>query len=503
MADFVEFNGQLDQEQGGHVPFSGQMDKPTPARGRTMTEDFMRQLGLTTRHAVSGVTGMGGVLADALTAVPNMMGANLPRPSEALQQKMTQLGLPEAETPLEKGVGFLTSAGFGAGDPLLKATQSAINARWPGNPAPALPPDPSVTNVTRELHEKGISLPPSRMEGTGPARALEGIAGGKTVEQTLAIKNQPVFQNLIREELRLPKDVDLTPEVLTNNVKHWVAKGYDPVTQVPFVGIGGKFRQAMADIVRDFGGGNSFPRVQGNNPVKNLVDDYLFDKNHRYLKYYTGEDAVARIKLLREEATAAFKNNDPTMGHVKRRIADAIEENIELTLKASPRYKDSNLLQNFQQARSEIAKSYAVEKMLVDKSTGVIDPRKAHALLQFGTPLTGNLRTVAQAGSPMYGPSTNPPTKGSPLPFDLGNLWMGGGLGAMANYVTGHPGMAAGMAALPVARIGARHLVASPWYQARLAENLGQGPGYLMSAPGQRSVASSMLELPFFSQGQP
>lgn len=507
MAEFVPFTGQLDQATqitgGNFVPFSGQLDEAEPARPRTLTEEFKRQLGLTARAGVTGVTGAAGVVGDALNTLTNFAlpeGSKLQMPSQMVQQGLTQLGVPKPETPMEHGAGFLASAAAGAGDPILRAVQAFTNARIP---APAnTSPDPAITKVTRELHEAGVKLPPSRMEGTGRARAVEGIAGGKATSLTLARDNQPVFQNLARKELGLPKGIDITPEVLDNNIKHWVSKGYDPVTSVPFVGIGSKFRQAMADIVRDFGGGNSFPRVQGNNPVKNLVDDYLFDSNHRYLKHYTGEDAVARVKLLREEATAAFRGNDPTMGHVKRRIAQALEDNIELTLKASPRYKNSHLLDNFRKARTEIAKSHAVEEMLVDKSTGIIDPRKAHAMLQSGKPLTGGLRTIANAGSPMYGPATHPPTQGGPLPFDLGNLWMGGGLGAAANYATQSPGVAAGMAALPVARIGARHLIASPWYQKGLASNLGNGPGYLASDPGRRSIASSLLGIPFFSQGQ-
>lgn len=521
MADFVPFSGQLDGEnpsQGGFVPFSGQLDSAQPAKERTFTEALLRQIGRTGMMGVQGVTSTGRALMDPVTGIANSILGGIERlggpktqrltpPSQTLDALYKRLGL-QSETPTEHVVEFLGTAGAGAADPALKATQTAIGKAFPAPSAQTLQAaSKPLDDVTRELHEKGISLPPSRMSGTGPTLAIEGLAGKSQVAEELAMKNQPVFQAMVRKELGLPKDTPLTTEVLDTNVKQWIKRGYEPIEALPQhgnfkgIGIGAKFRQDLANLVGKYGGGDSFPAAQ-RNAVKAEVDKYLFDTNGRYLQSYSGEDAIRAIRNLRTEASANFSKGENILALTQKGIAKALEDNVELNLSRMPAKAGKRLLENFKQARVEIAKSEAVKDMLVDPSTGVISPQKGFSMLRSGTPLTGGLRVVANAGSPVYGPATRAPTQGAPLPIDLGSGgWMGSG--ALLGMLSGSPTMGAALAGVPLARSGARHLIASPWYQGKLAENIGAAPGYLMTPPGQRSIAAGGLDLlPMFTMGQ-
>lgn len=76
--------------------------------------DVGRQLGLTGRAAVTGALGLPALASDALVSLINMIGRqNLPMPSQAQQELLTRAGLPEPQTPQERTVQDVASAGFG------------------------------------------------------------------------------------------------------------------------------------------------------------------------------------------------------------------------------------------------------------------------------------------------------------------------------------------------------------------------------------------------------
>lgn len=87
----------------------------------SIADDLKRQAGLTARYAASGVAGLGAAFANPLAYTANQaldaLGSDyrFPDQYDALQQAMTDIGLPEPETGLEKGVGF--AAELGVPDP--------------------------------------------------------------------------------------------------------------------------------------------------------------------------------------------------------------------------------------------------------------------------------------------------------------------------------------------------------------------------------------------------
>ena len=81
--------------------------------------DLVRQLGLTGRAAVTGALSLPTIGADALTGLINILaGRQVMQPtSQALQNLMTQAGVPTPKTAQERVIQDVTSAGFGVAAP--------------------------------------------------------------------------------------------------------------------------------------------------------------------------------------------------------------------------------------------------------------------------------------------------------------------------------------------------------------------------------------------------
>lgn len=505
MTAFVEFTGKLDDEAPASnlTPFSGQLDKPaTPAQPPGWREQLMRQLGLAARYGITGATGVGGALADAGVGVANLMGANLPQPSQAMQQKLTQLGLPEPQGQLEKVIGGASTMVAGGLDPSMMGIQRAVSGMVPQGFVP--PQETAKAQVAAELRQAGYKLPPSKLEAGTIARSAEGIGGVRRTGELAQVKNQSLTQRLATKELDLPPNTPLTTDTLEAQARQLVREGYDPIRGIGRVGIGSKYRQELRGIVDDLADSRSFPMAT-RDEISAEVTKYLYyndpQRGLRPIQEFTGDDAIRAIKLLRSEAKTNFKRDNPLLGEAQRRIATALENQIEthLSSKAIPGVNNATL-QNFRNTRTMLAKNFAVERMLVDPDTGIVDAAKAHTLLQAGTPLSGGLRTIAKAGSPAFKEATAAPIKGTPTPLNVGDsMWYGAGVGG-AMY--GGP-QGAIFAALPAIRAGARHGVLSEPVQNAMVQNLLSGNTGLMGSPAaQRMVGGMPMQIPFFTQGQ-
>jgi hypothetical protein len=170
----------------------------------------------------------------------------------------------------------------------------------------------------------------------------------------------------------------------------------------------------------------------------------------------TTREAVTQIETLRSQATNAYRSNDANgnvLGQAYRRLADAMENQIERNLPNNP-----GLVANFRAGRTEMAKNFAVRDSLVDPNTGIVDPSKMFSQQQSGARLTDGLETIAKAGSPMYSNATRPPVHGEGIPVNWGErvflLGGGSGLGGGMGYALsgGNPlaagaGIAAGLVA--------------------------------------------------------
>lgn len=475
-----------------YVPYEDKPVEPQTQAAKkqaTTLEQVQRALGLFVRGGVTGITGVGGAIADAGAGAANLFGANLPMPSQEQQKMLTRLGLPEPQGALENAVQFGTSALAGGMDPALGAVANAASKL--GAPANFVSPSSKASQnaVTKELHDAGYVLPPSEMNAGFVARTAEGLGGKQRTAQLAEFQNQEVTQKLAKKAVGLPETERLTADNLKLQADELIKQGYDPIRDVARINVGKSYRDALQKIRSEIGGSNSFPLAQ-RTEVQQLVDKYLYTGETqangapRYVQAYTGQDALKEVKLLRQSASAQFKpGGDPLQGEAMRRIATALEDNIEASLKG----QGSKLVTEFRNARTELAKNFAVERMLTDPNTGVVDASKAARLLQSGTPLTGELKIIAKAGGPLYSRATGVPTGGKPPMINYGDSMLTGG-GVGIGHMTG--GVGYGVAAIPAARAAARMGVLSKPAQAMMAHNLTSGAS-LFGVPLPANVAEA------------
>lgn len=481
-----------------------QWDKPTTAATQpppSMLDQLKRQLGLSGRLLYNSVTGSGQVLGDALVGGANAaFGSKLPLPSQAQAQMLNNIGVPQAETTLEKGVQFAGGLVGGALDPVTRGLQLAANKLAPSNfVSPSSKASQNV--VAKDLHDAGYVLPPTEMDAGLLARGLEHAGDKSRVAQTAEFANQEVTQRLAKQALGMPQTERITGDALKTQADVLVKQGYDPVRAVPKISVGSSYRKELQQIKADIGGSNSFPLAQ-RDEVKQLVDKYLYTGettptgSPRVIQSYTGDDAINEISLLRKEASSKFARGDGLQGEAMRRIATALEDNIESSLKG----QGSKLVGTFRTTREALAKNFAVERMLTDPNTGVINAAKAAQMLKAGTPLTGELNTIAKAGGPMFSRATGVPTGGKPGAFNPWEASMMAG-GAGLSGLTG--GGTLGLAAIPPARLAARVGVLSKPAQALMARNLTERPSIFGDAAPriQAGMPPELLQL-FGGQGE-
>lgn len=500
--DFIEetdapsFDFQPDPEVQRAAPVQ-------PPRSRTLSEEFMRQLGLTARAGYQGITGSAQLLADPLVMGANsLFGSNLPLPSKATEQTLNRF-LPQPETPMEKGVGIGAQMVAGGMDPLFGALQSHLKKLTPQ----PLVVERGLENAQRSsakgetieaLRANKIKLTPSELEAGPVSRTFAGLSGNARMEAMNRFSNSAELPKMAAKELGLPPETHLTTQVLKSQADALIDEGYAPLRDIRTpMNTGGTFHNALIRLRNEFGGQGSLPAVA--REANEEISQYLFDPRLGLNRYgmprprqnFNTADAMDNIRQLRETARGDFKKGgtDAIMGKVRLGIANALEDSIEQNLKNNPAFRPSGsvaavgpnkldrtqLLEGFRRAREGLAKNYAVDNMLVDEASGLIDPVKAFNLRESGVKLTGNLNLIAEAGSKVYRRSTGVPSTGNPAPVSV----VEGGMGLLgAGYGMGGGNIGWGMAALPVARAGGRHALLSEPMQNMLSRDI-RGKAYI------------------------
>lgn len=502
MPEFIPYTPADEQQQQDaapeFVPYHPTDDVKKAVIGPSMRDQVSRQLGLFGRRTINTMTGAGQALADfgygaASLATEGATGKSLqargyPRPSEALQNTLSRLGLPQPETPMEKGVDFASGVLGGALDPASTAITGAIG-KVVSPPAGFRNEAETARDLALSLRRQGVKIAPSQAGDSAPYRMAEGLGGRTQIGDELKFKNQSTFQGLARKDLGLPPDAPLTRDVLKAQASQIVDEGYKPIEKLPHIPVGDVMRGELADIRAQYGSNNSFPKA-ARNDVVNEVDKYLRGNQGFPIYHMTGSDAVREIKTLRQEARDILNSDaaDKSLGIAKEKIAKAIENQIESSLEQAGSSgqrgpggayqgvpingidipNGTELLANFRNARTMLAKNYAVQRMLADPDSGVLNASKAASAYQSGTKMTGGLKTIAQAGSPVFAKSTGMPRGDVPPMSAWEDIMLGGGAGA---GLFGAPAGGA-IAAVPLSRLAARKMVES---------NLGQS---MMSRAG-------------------
>lgn len=428
---------------------------------RTLPQDMLRQGGLAARNVVTGLTGIPGMAADAAMAGYNLAtGSQQQMPSEALQQTMTRMGLPEAETGLERGLGMAQSAMAGARVPMPQVGRQA-----PANFKPA----PTVAE--REFSRAqgaGYVVPPASVRPSVGNVALESIGGKAAMQQLSSGRNQEVTNALAAKSVGLSQNQPITQTAL-REIRNQAGDVYKSIKAAGRITPDEQYfndlaalRQSTAQIAQDFPDANIGSAQEIDGLVKSLAQG-SFD----------AKSAIEYIKQLRKAATGHLSGAnaaDPSkqsLGMAQRDAAAALEEMVARHLQQTG---NPQLARQFDEARRTIAKTYTIEGAL--ETTGNVNAAKLAALLRKGKPLSPELEQAARFAGAFPKAAAVPEKSGSPGVSALDFAMTAGGAVTLP-FVGQDPYMAL---AYPAMRYGARNVALSKALQKGLTKPARQLP---------------------------
>lgn len=314
----------------------------------------------------------------------------------------------------------------------------------------------------RTAKRMGYRLQPSEASPGLVNNALEGMGGSAKSEKRISAQNQAITDAAAREALGLPPDTPLTPEMF-DEYREQQGRAYESVSNTGMVHASKAYREALREIGRDYvTAEKSFPGLS-----RPEIAPMLTALNR---SVFSAKAALAAMRELRASAKKAFAQHDGSLGNAYRKASDALEGELERHLE---RVKaPASVIENFRNARRNIAKSHAVENAL--DRPGHVDARKLAKALGKGAPLSGPLRDVANVAS-QFGKSLQP-IHGVPWGWIEYNAAPGGYL---AHLLGGSPAQVAATVATLGMRPALRALVSSRPYQALMVRPGTYAPGVI------------------------
>lgn len=343
-------------------------------------KDLGRQLGLTGRAALTGALSIPTIGADALTGLINILaGRQVMQPtSQALQNLMTQAGVPTPQTSQERVVQDVTSAGFGVAAPASVAKYFPVQAK---------------DFFTKSLETQGaaaaggaLASGAARESDVGPVgQALGALAGATTAGG--AVGSAPVLARTTREIVR--PFTEAGREVITGNVLRNLASDAEQAIKaganyVPKIG---GYTPTTAQATRDIGLINAETAIKGLDVTGGRFATQALEANKAQMailnRLAKDEDTLKAALTKREEVTSplreqAFSNSTVDPDTFQSAIALTVNKTIDDIL-ASPVGKRQTVMSVMKDAKDDIARAstpaelYEIRKDLRAAAQGLLD----------------------------------------------------------------------------------------------------------------------------------
>jgi hypothetical protein len=325
--------------------------------------------------------------------------------------------------------------------------------------------------VLEEGRKAGYVVPPTEVNPSATATALESISGKAATKQAAQAVNQKVTNKLVATDLGLPPTQPITQEALAQ-VRQQAGQVYQQVKQVGNIATDSqyltdltKITNASDEVAKGFPGATT-PAAD---KINTLVDSLSQDK-------FSAAQALEYTKRLRQQASANFslaaRSADPearALAQAQSQGADALEEMIGRHLQTQD---NPALLQAFQAARTTIAKSYQAQAAL---KGGNVNAQRLAQQLQKGKPMSDGFSLVARFAD-HFGDATKLPKGGVGVSKLAATV---GGSGVLAGALTGNVPLVVGSLAGSAAPYAVRQGLLSQAGQAALAT-----PSYAPNALG-------------------
>lgn len=383
-----------------------------------------------------------------------------------------------------------TPAGITAAAQARQARQQADQARN------------AVRDLTiRAAQQEGFVATPGSFNPTTANVLLERVAGKTRTQQTAAVENQRVTDNLSRRALNLPEDAPLTRANMRNIRAQEYQRGYEPLNRVGPINTDPDFDTALNQILAAYTGpGRSFPNAIPA-PVQQLVNSYRVGQ-------FNSADAVGATRTLRDSAGANIRNGNTEVGLAQRAISNALEDQIERALLAANNPDATAMLDQFRASRQRMAISHAVGDAIVEGGGSVNARKLANDLQTQGRYFSGDLDLIARFANIARPVMTPPGASGTPGAGTILGAGFGGGIGAALGGIAGGAqgatmGGAIGALAPQTASFLARQYLLSPMGQ-RGAVQSYQTPltNALAIQPSNQLVSNALLGIPTYTNAQ-
>jgi hypothetical protein len=325
--------------------------------------------------------------------------------------------------------------------------------------------------VLKEGRDAGYVVPPTEVNPSATATALESISGKAATKQAAQAVNQRVTNKLVATDLGLSPTQPITQEALAQ-VRQQAGQVYQQVKQVGTIATDSqyltdltKITNASDEVAKAFPGATT-PAAE---KIDNLVSSLSQDQ-------FSAAQALEYTKRLRQQASANFslaaRSADPearALAQAQSQGADALEEMIGRHLEKAG---NPELLQSFQEARTTIAKSYQAQAAL---KGGNVNAQRLAQQLQKSKPMSEGFGLVARFAD-HFGDATKLPKGGVGVSKLAATV---GGSGALIGAMTGNVPLVAASVAGSAAPYAVRQSLLSGVGQRVLAT-----PNYAPNALG-------------------
>ena len=317
--------------------------------------------------------------------------------------------------------------------------------------------------AAQEANRLGINLNPAASNPTMRNRLKEAMVGGEDLDKAIAESNKAQWGRIAKNELGLPETETLSPAAYAK-ARQAANKPYEDIKKI------GNF-VADEDTIAALNDLRQSEALIGGEATKGTIDKLIDSAVSRTQGGLTGKDLLDNISNLRKDARTIYKKTDLSpeqraVADANIGIANALEGLVEKNLAGNPK-----LLEQFREARTKMAKSYAYENA-TDMNTGILDPLKIAQLTAKDNALTGDIAAIGKiAGNFPETVSTTPRGLPAKTISHLTRSGVPGAVGFLLGSAVGTPGLGiiTGAAAGQVAaRIGAKRVLGKA-YQAKRA----------------------------------
>lgn len=318
--------------------------------------------------------------------------------------------------------------------------------------------------AAQEANRLGINLNPAASNPTLRNQLKEMMVGGEYLDKLIAESDKHQWSKIAKNELGIAERENLADPATFAKARQAANKPYEDIKKI------GNF-VADEDTVTALNDLRQSEALIGGEATKGTIDKLIDSAVTRVQGGLTGKDLLDNISNLRKDARTIYKKTDLSpeqraVADANIGIANALEGLVEKNLAANPK-----LLEQFREARTKMAKSYAYENA-TDMNTGILDPIKIAQLTAKDNALTGDIAAIGKiAGNFPEIVSTTPRSLPSKAISHLTRSGIPGAVGFVLGSAVGSPGLGVitgALAGQAAARIGAKRVLGKG-YQAKRA----------------------------------